>query len=337
MTVGWAIVATAAIADSAVAPAIAKLADAELVGIAGRDEAKTRAFAFKHGARFATTSLDELLSDPAVDVVYIATPNALHAEQVQAAARAGKHVLCEKPLATSVRDAQAAVDACASAGVKLGVNFQTRHHSAFSGVRELVMRGDLGDVLIAQCEVSPGRHPLGGWRTDPALAGLGTINNLGVHAYDLLRYLLGSEVVEVSALLDVGRRDDLETIALTLLRFANGTLAYVNANQAVPNYQPDLQIYGSEGRVVGRSVTRPFIDRGEIAVLVGGEERVTPTSTSDAFDRAIAAFNHAVVAGEEPNASGLDGLRSVQLTDGIARSAREGRVVELAAEEVQGS
>src|SRR5205085_7524853 len=106
-----------------------------------------------------------------------------------------------------------------------------------------------------------------------------------------------------TALLDVGRRDELETIALALLRFANQSLAYVNANQAVPSYQPDLQVYGSEGRIVGRRITRPFIADGELAVLVDGEEHVAPTSTMDAFDRAVAAFQRAVLDDEEPNAS----------------------------------
>jgi predicted dehydrogenase len=329
VTVGWGIVSTASIADEAIAPGIAKLADAKLVGVTSRDLGRAQEFADRHGARLATTSLDELLADPEIDVVYIGTPNGMHAAEVQSAAAAGKHVFCDKPLATSVEDAEAAVAACRAAGVKLGINFQTRHHPATAEMRELVQSGALGDVLIAECEISPGRKPLGGWRTNPSLAGLGTMNNLGVHAYDLLRYVLGSEVVEATAMLDVGHDDELETLALALLRFENGTLAYVNANQAVPDFRPDITLYGVEGRIIGRGVTRPDIDDGSIAVLTGGEERVSETTTVDAFDRSVAAFQHAVVADEEPNASGLDGLRSVQLTDALKRSARERRTVEV--------
>jgi predicted dehydrogenase len=88
-----------------------------------------------------------------------------------------------------------------------------------------VQSGALGDVRVAECVIAPGRFPLRSWRTDPTLAGLGTMNNLGVHAYDLVRYVLGSEVVEATALLDVGRRAELETLALALLRFESGALA----------------------------------------------------------------------------------------------------------------
>ena len=328
MTVGWGIVSTAGIADESIAPAFAELDDAELVGVTSRDLGRAQEFAGRHGARLATTSLDELLADPEVDAVYIATPNGAHAAEVQAAAAAGKHVFCEKPLATSVEEAEAAVEACLAAGVKLGVNFQTRHYPPTVQIREVVQSGSLGDVLVAECVIAPGRMPLKGWRTDQALAGLGTMNNLGVHAYDFVRYVLGSEVVEATALLDTGRRDELETIALAVLRFENGTLAYVIASQAAPHFRADVAFYGTEGRLVGRSVTRPDKE-GELSIVIGDDEQVTPTSTAGGFTNAVAAFQAAVVNDVEPNPSGLDGLRSVDLTDALARSAREGRTVEV--------
>ncbi len=328
MALGWSIVSTAGIADEAICPAIAQIEGADLVAVLSRDRSRGEEFAGKHGGARVFTDYDELLADADVDVVYVASPNALHAGQVVAAAAAGKHVFCDKPLATSVQDARRAVEACRAAGVKLGINFQTRHHRFVPEVRRALTEGRIGDVVIAEVEVSPGRKPLGGWRTSRELAGLGTVNNLGVHAYDLLRCLLGHEVTEVTALLDVGRQEELETVALVLLRFANGTLAYVNANQAVPDYRPDLVMYGTEGRIVGESVTRPGFD-GQVRILSGGKESSFETTTRDAFLRSVTAFQRAVAEDSEPDASGLDGLRSVQLTEAIARSAREGRTVQL--------
>src|SRR5262249_6964927 len=101
-------------------------------------------------------------------------------------------------------------------------------------------------------------------------------------------------------------------------------------NQLVPDYRPDFTIYGSEGRIVGRGVTRPFLEDGELSITSGGSEQTFPIATSDAFDRAVAAFQHAVTTGDEPNASGLDGLRSAELTEALARSAREGVTVAVA-------
>jgi 1,5-anhydro-D-fructose reductase (1,5-anhydro-D-mannitol-forming) len=328
MALGWGILGTAGIADRAICPAIAQIDGADLVAVLSRDRSRGEEFARRHGGARVFTDYDELLADPDLDIVFVASPNALHADQVVAAAAAGKHVFCDKPLATSVADAQRAVEACRAAGVKLGIHFQTRYHQFVPEVRQALADGRIGDVVIAEMEVSPGRNPLRGWRTDPGLAGLGSVNNLGVHAYDLLRYLLGHEVTEVTALLDVGRRDALETVALVLLRFDNGTLAYVNANQAVPDHRPDLVLYGTEGRITGESVTRPGLD-GQVRILADGKESSFETSSRDASLRAVQAFQRAVTEDTDSDASGLDGLRSVQLTEAIARSAREGKTVRL--------
>ncbi len=329
MPLGWGIIGTGGFAGSATAPAINALGtEGSLIAVVSRDRGRAEAFAKQHGACRAYTHYADLLRDREVDIVYISTPNALHAEHAIAAARAGKHVLCEKPLATSVADARRVVEAFEAAGLKLGTHFQTRHHTAFAETKHLLDRGTIGDVILIQIEVSSGTNQLRSWRADPQLAGLGSINNIAVHPFDLLRYLLGSEVREVVAMTDVGRSTELERMVLALLRFQNGTLAYVNANQRVPHFQPDIDIYGTDGRVVGIDCTRPFRE-GELRVLTAAGEQVTKHSSKDAVVRSVAAFNDAVKHDREPNASGLDGLRSVQLTDAVIQSAREGRLVEV--------
>jgi len=328
MTVGWGIIGIGSIADKATAPHVQELPESELVAVVSRDQGRAGAFAQKHSARRAYTDYDEMLANPDVQVVAIHTPNSLHAEQAIAAARAGKHVLCDKPLATSVEGARRVVEECEKAGVKLGLNFMTRYPACFLEARRIIDAGEIGEIVLIQVEVSNGGSPLRNWRTDPELAGLGTINNIGVHAYDLLRFLLGAEVSEVSALSNVGRKKELEVMALSLLRFTNGTLAYVNANQAYPNNQPEIDIYGSTGRITASRVTRPWQD-GEMRVLTQEGERVTRETSQDCYRRVIDDFNHAVLENREPHATGLDGLRSVQLTDAMARSAHEGETVEV--------
>ena len=106
-------------------------------------------------------------------------------------------------------------------------------------------------------------------------------------------------------------------------------MAYVNANQRVAHFQPDIDIYGTAGRIVGIDCTRPFRD-GELRVLTQAGEQVTNYSSKDAVVRSVQAFNDAVRDDREPNPSGLDGLRSVQLTEAVIRSARDGRLVEVA-------
>ena len=326
--IGWGIVGLGRIADTEIAPAIAAAPNSTLAGVVSRTAAKAQDFAARHGAAAAYDDYRALLEDPSVHAVYIATPNALHADQVVAAAEAGKHVLCDKPLATTVADAERAVAACDRAGVGLGITFQTRNHEGMRDIRDLLAAGGIGSVRLVQVELGPGRRLPQNWRTDPRLAGVGVMNNLGVHAYDLLRFLLGAEVVEATAVVDVEPGFEVDTLALALLRFDNGALAYVNANQSLPHTQQDLFVHGTEGAVIARNVTRANLT-GSISVIgrAGSSERTV--SSAGAFVATVRGFADAVLGGGDPSPSGLDGLRNVQVTDALARSARERRSIVL--------
>jgi 1,5-anhydro-D-fructose reductase (1,5-anhydro-D-mannitol-forming) len=327
--IGWGIVGLGRIADAEIAPAIAASPNGTLVGVVSRDADRAAQFAERHGARSALTDYEALLADPDVDAVYVATPNALHADQVVAAARAGKHVLCDKPLATSVADAERSVAECEAAGVRLGIMFQTRSFEGMDEIRKLIAEGEIGAVRLAQVEISAGRNLPKGWRTDPALAGVGAMNNMGVHAYDLLRHLLGAEVREVTAVVDVEPGWSVDTLALSVLRFDGGALGVVNANQSLPHPQQDLVVHGTEGRIVGRNVTRPN-QRGTVSVVGRSGESTRDVSTDGGFLATVTSFAEAVLEGREPDPSGRDGLVSVALTDAMARSVREQRTVPLA-------
>jgi 1,5-anhydro-D-fructose reductase (1,5-anhydro-D-mannitol-forming) len=324
--IGWGIVGLGRIADTEIAPAVAAADNSTLAGVVSRDLGRAREFAARHGAASAYDDYAALLADPAVDAVYIATPNALHAEQVVAAAAAGKHVLCDKPLATTVADAERAVAACREAGVGLGITFQTRRHEGMREVRELVAGGGIGSVRLVQLQLGPGRMLPKSWRTDPSLAGAGVMNNFGVHAYDLLRYLLDADVVEATAVVDVEPGFAVDTLALAVLRFDNGALAYVNANQSLPNPQLDLSVHGTEGTVLGRNVTRPNLT-GSLTVIGPDGTSERTVSSSGAFVATVREFADAVLRGEDPSPSGVDGLRSVELVTALARSAQEQRTV----------
>jgi 1,5-anhydro-D-fructose reductase (1,5-anhydro-D-mannitol-forming) len=329
-TLGWGIVGLGRIAGGEIAPAIAASTSSTLLSVVSRDQVRAEAFARDHGAASALDDYAKMLADPAVEAVYIATPNALHAEQVIAAARAGKHVLCDKPLAVSVADAQRCVAECRSAGVRLGITFQTRQHDGMAEAAALVRDNAIGRVVAAEAQMGTGGRLPAGWRTDPALAGLGTLNNVGVHALDILRYLLGSEVAEVAAMVDSEPGFAVDTTALVLLRFRNGTLAQVNVNQAARYPRDDIVLYGSEGRVLWRNLSRPGRD-GTLTFITRDGEREVQAASRHAYQRTIEAFADAVASGRDPSPSGEDGLRSVELTAAIADSIREHRVVPLAA------
>jgi 1,5-anhydro-D-fructose reductase (1,5-anhydro-D-mannitol-forming) len=328
VTLGWGIIGIGRAADTLIAPAIAADANSRLVHVVSRDAGRGKAFAEKQGAAKSGTDFDAMLADKDVDVVCVTTPNALHPEQIIAAAKAGKHVLADKPLAPNGTEAKRVIDACNAAGVRIGMNFQTRHHGCFQEAKEVIESGEIGDIVAAQIDGGPGYAPLGGWRADPELAGLGSVNNIAVHLYDLLRFLVGSEVTEVSAMFDVGREAKLEIMPMVLMRFASGALAYANGNQLTAMPLNDIVIHGTKGRIDGRGITRNWKE-GEMRIATAAGERSGKYQTYDCYDRLVAAFSKALIDGRDPNPSGVDGMRCVQITDAIQKSAREGRVVQV--------
>jgi 1,5-anhydro-D-fructose reductase (1,5-anhydro-D-mannitol-forming) len=327
---GWGIIGIGNIVRSTMAPAMVAEPECDLVAGVSRDQGRADAFAREFGARFAYTDYVEMLANPEVEAVFIATPNVFHAGQVIAAAAAGKHVLCDKPLAINVADARAAVEACSEAGVELGINFHNRHLPWVKDVSRLIADGIIGQVEMVQMQVASGPRHYDNWRADPEMAGLGSVHNVGVHGLDFLRVLLGSDPIEVMAMFDVTPGTGaVEMLALIQLRFGNGALVQYNANERLRDPLNDIVIYGTGGRIVGRSFTRSRSD-GELAVLTESGETITRYPAPEAHRLALAAFTGAVLREEEPSPSGVDGLRSAQICDAIDRSAREGRLVQVA-------
>jgi len=329
---GWGLIGTGRIAEDRILPGINAHPDNTLVAVVSREQQRADAFARKFGAQHAYTSYDDMLRNPEVTVVAIHTPNSQHAGQAIAAARAGKHVFCDKPMATSVADAERIVRECEKAGVKLGVNFHNRFMPCFIETRRIIESGEIGAVHLVQLEASPGARSggrLATWRVDPALAGLGTTYSIGVHVYDILRYLLGSEITMVSAFFDTPR-NVMEETNLSLFRFANGVLAQLSVHEKSPFPHNDFVIYGSKGRIAGRGLTRSRAG-GELQVATTeGKTRTTEFPAINAHGACVAAFSDALLAGRDFVPSGIDGLRSVQVTDAMARSAWDGAHVRLA-------
>jgi 1,5-anhydro-D-fructose reductase (1,5-anhydro-D-mannitol-forming) len=317
------------IVTGTIAPAMRDDPVCALVAAVSRDQARADAFAAEFGCQFATTEYEAMLARPDVDAVFIATPNALHADQAIAAARAGKHVLCDKPLATSGEDARAVVAAATQAGVMLGVNFHNRALPWVRDVTAMVAEGAIGIVQAIEVHVGAGPRSFTGWRADPALAGLGSIYNVGVHVLDFLGVILGAEPVEVSAMFDRSPGAGVESLALVLIRFDNDALVSVNCNERIAHPRNDICIYGTTGRIVGENLTRSRSD-GVLRILTEGRERDVAYPAPPAHRLAVAGFAAAVLAGEVPCPSGLDGLRSMLLCDAIATSVIERRVVDVA-------
>jgi 1,5-anhydro-D-fructose reductase (1,5-anhydro-D-mannitol-forming) len=349
MAIGWALVSTGRHADTCLAPALGLAEETHLVAVYSREQQHAEAFAAKHGAQVAYTSLEALLADARVEVVCIASPNFLHAPYTTLAARAGKHVLVEKPMALSVAEAWDMVQTCQTAGVTLGVGFHLRHHPGHQEARRLIREGVLGTITLVQAQWGAGQRgrvemapeqliPL---RSGPRSAWWGTPTQVGrayammaqgVHCVDLLHFLLGQHVVEVAALTD-GQTPEhpLERLATLCLRFNGGTLGTVCCGFKMPDTKNDATLYGSHGRIIlGHSLWITLQGSLEVVSDTVQTAMTYEQDTLALYMRQIEAFNQAIQQQESPIASGLDGLRAVQVTEAMIESASTGRAVKIA-------
>jgi 1,5-anhydro-D-fructose reductase (1,5-anhydro-D-mannitol-forming) len=341
VALGWGIISTGLHAQTKIAPAIAAAPDAALIAVCSRDQQHAETFAEQHGAQAAYDTVEALVHDPRVEAVFVCSPNALHAEHTLQAARAGKHVLAEKPMTTTLHDAIVMVRGCREAGVKLGVGFHLRQHPGAIAARRLIAQGTLGTVALAQGQwgfgvrgqvAPPPRTGARQWWDAPELIGAAsTMMGTGVHVVDLLRFVLAQEVMEVAAISDgQTSRQPLEQLLAMSLRFESGIIATVCCGRRLPDSRNDLHIYGSHGRLSGLGM----LAEGRQGVLELVSETGNSTETYPAHLLAnyideVVDFQRAIAEDRDPAATGIDGARVVQVTLAMIASAREKRTVKI--------
>ncbi|MFE9203365.1 Gfo/Idh/MocA family protein [Micromonospora sp. NPDC007230] len=285
-----------------------------------------------------TGDAEALLASPEVDAVLVCSANDEHRAHVELAAAHGKHVLCEKPIATTVEDGEAMVAACAAAGVQLHLPFVSRFLPMVERARTAVRDGRLGD-LIGLVGGNRGRPPLPpaypGWITDPVAAGGGALIDHSVHVTDVMRHVSGLEVTEVSA--EAGSllwNLDVDDVAVVSLRLENGAVGSIDPSWSVPaNHPHDYDFYL---RLVGTEGSLEITDGAEtlnvISAREGGPRGLRQASFAEDADRAmIEAFLASARAGviEDPCATGQDGVRALEVALAGYRSSTLGQVVKL--------
>lgn len=330
---GVAILGPGRFAAGRMVSALRRSAACELIAVVGRDRERAAAFAEEHDVPAAFDDLAAALADPRIEVVWVATPHATHRAHVEQIAEARRHVLCEKPLATTVEDAQTMVRACRRAGVTLATGYHLRHHPLHREARRLVQSGDLGEIAFAEAEWSLPPAPVdasAAWRRDPEISGGGIVTGTGIHAIDLLRFVLDDEVTSVSAVTNSATSpiSPLESRAVCLLHFGRGTLATMRCARGVHAPENSLLVQGVSGSLLSHH-TIDESTRGRLEVSGADSELSGIPAGTDMYALQLTAFAAAIAAGEEPNASGEDGLRMVQIAAALYDSARTGHTVAL--------
>lgn len=312
------------------ADAIGRGAGLALVACTGRSPENRAAFAKSYACRELPT-YEAVLEDREVEAVLITTPHSVHAEQVVAAARAGKHVFVEKPFTLTVAEARRAIDACRRAGVVLAVGHQRRRHPAHRALKRLLDEGALGRVAQAEGNISADigfTFKPGMWRANPADTPGGAMTNLGIHHVDTLQYLLGP-VARVAAF---ARRValtgvEIEDATSVVLEFAAGGLGYLGTSWVHANRTAVLTLHGTEAQAWSEA------DGGRLFLARRGEpeRREVALAPADPLVEQLAEFARCVRDGGRPEVGGEEAAANVAVLEAVVESIATGRAVPVPA------
>lgn len=317
-TVRWGIIGAGDIVRRRVAPAINDLPTCELTAIARANADKAEEFAREFGAKRWYADWRELVKDDEIDVIYVATPVYLHAEQTIAAAEAGKHVLCEKPMAMNAAECDEMIAACEANGVKLGIAYYRRFYPVLARVRELLASGEIGRPVVAQINsfeyvdipADDPRH----WFLEKAKNGGGPMIDFGCHRLEVLTSLFGGVRRMSSLTANVEWKDrEVEDTAVATLEFDGGPVATVTVTHGANEPQDTLDIFGTGG-----SIHIPVLNRGEIRIATkSGERSESHPNGPNTDEPLIAEFTDAVLNDKKPSIGGDTGREIARLIDEI--------------------
>lgn len=324
--VRYAVIGAGNIAQVAVLPAFAHAkANSQLVGLISGDREKRTELSKRYDLAFHGDyhDLELLIEEAGVDAVYIATPNALHKEQALRAAEAGVHILCEKPLATSVADCEAIVEACQSAGVKLMVAYRLHFEAATLKAMELVKSGKIGEPKIFDSVFGHVVRP-GDIREDPALGG-GAMLDLGIYCVNAARNLFGAEPHLVFAMAQ--KRNGVDDTTTALLRFPGGQLAQFTVSNGVAGIS-SYRIAGSDGDLRVEPAYE-YSEGLEHHLTVDGKTKTERFSKRDQFAPELEYFSRCILEDRTPEPNGEEACNDLRVIEALLQSAETGQAVAL--------
>lgn len=326
----WGIISTARIADSLVQAARSS-PNCALSAVASRNIEQARAWAAARDVPLTFGSYDEMLASDAVDAVYIPLPNALHKEWVIRAAQVGKHILCEKPLATNAHDAQEMTAAAEANGVRLMEAFMYRFHPQTALLKQLVVDGRIGQVKIVHANFGFYLGSPNDVRWSKELGG-GALLDVGCYCVSIARLLMGAEPIAVSARASWAV-SGVDEAAVGVLEFPNGVLASISCSlQSGIGLDQALVVSGTHGRI---STSSPFRMGEEPTSIVvdnldkEGRGETVQAPGANEYQRMVEHFADAVLNGTSMSYTLEDSLGNMRVLDALEESARTGRTVTI--------
>lgn len=305
---------------------------ARLIGGCGRSEANARRFGEKFGVPW-TLDLDEFLANPELDAVAICTPSGTHGELAIRAARAGKHVVVEKPLEITTERVDAVIRACDEAGVKLAAVFPMRFSKGINALKEAIDGGEMGQIqtAIACCRRFREQPYYTGWRGTWALDGGGACMNQGIHLIDTLLYLLGDPAEVFAHTATLGHAIEVEDTATATVKFRSGTLAVLQCTTcAYPDFGTRLELHGMRGAagLTGRAIL--FWNKADDPAFKPNPEEYREGEPGEEFPLHANVYADVVAALREEKplrVDGREGRKAVALIEAIYESGRTGQPI----------
>ncbi|WP_193174219.1 Gfo/Idh/MocA family protein [Oricola nitratireducens] len=324
----WGLIGASTIASEHVIGAIRAQPGHTIRSVMSSSATRGADYAAKHEIPESMTDLDALLSDPAIGAVYISTTNEKHFPQAMAAIAAGKHVLCEKPLAMTLADAVEMVRVAEEKGVVFATNHHLRNAGSHLAVRDLIASGRLGRILSVRVfhAVHLPAH-LQGWRINDASAGGGVIPDITVHDADTVRFYLGEDPETVVARAGAsGMGEGVEDSVMSAWTMPSGVMVQTHESFTHPFAGTGIEVHGSEGSVFARNVMtqRPV---GEVELINGDGRHAVAFPEHDLYARSLSLFADAVAGNGRPSADGVDGVKSLAVALAVREAAQTGRAV----------
>lgn len=345
--VNWGIIAAGGIARRRTLPAMDHVDNARVIAVMDTNEAAVQAIANEYRIPYAYTNAQDLINNPEVDAVYVASPVCFHKEQALAVLAAGKHLLLEKPLGMDAAEAQEILAYAKSVNCKSGVAMVMKHHPGHEAIRELIASGALGEVVSCRAQLNCWFPDMeGNWRQKKATAGGGALMDMGIHCIDLLRYLTGDDVQWVFG--DIATKTfsyEVEDSADCILHMKKGFSCYVDAHFNVPDEAAKgmLEIYGTKGSVLAQG-TIGQDGKGEIFVNYCGDAQGYNSQQArvaqglgvkldyqweDIYGKQIRDFSRAILENGTVMTSMEHACETIRITDALYQSAKEKKAVYL--------
>ncbi len=318
----WAFVGASTIAGQYLVGAVRAQAGNDVAWVVSGSANRAASFAKTHSIAQSGTDLAAALADPAVNAVYISSTNEKRHAQAMAAIVAGKHVLCEKPLATSIADATDMVRATKRAGLVFATNYHLRSAGSLRAIRDLIALGRVGKVLFLRVShaVELPVH-LRGWRLDNPSAGGGVIADLTVHNADCVRFLLGEDPVSVVAHMDAtGLRQGVENSATSVWAMPSGATVFSHESFTHPFAASGIEVHGTKGSILARGVLSQE-PGGEIDLITDQGTAHVEYDRAGLYETVVRQFVAAVAGKATVAASGHDGVKSLQIAEAVRAAA----------------